>query len=112
MMLMLLLLLDLGLIGTTSQQPTAAALGGESGVEESEDEDEEWIYNKVEEKQSELGAVEENIEVAKTPEVPEIQESLKVPEIPEVEDIVLEEPPTAPIDQIEKEFEFNVSLFL
>jgi hypothetical protein len=95
MMLMLLLLLDLGLIGTTSQQP-AAALGGESGVEESEDEDEEWIYNKVEEKQSqsELGTVEENIEVAKAPEV---------------EDVILEEPPTAPIDQVEKEFEFNVS---
>lgn len=93
MMLMLLLLLDLGLIGT-SQQPVAQ--GGESGVEESEDEDEEWNYIKVEEKQSqsELGAVQENIEVAAAPIV---------------EDIVLEEPPTAPIEQVEKEFEFNVS---
>lgn len=99
MMLMLLLLLDLGLIGTTTsqQQEQQPTLGGESGVEESEEEDEEWIYNKVEDNkaQNELEAVEQNIVPAQTPEV--------------AEDIVLEEPPTAPIDQVEKEFDFNVS---
>lgn len=97
MMLMLLLLLDLGLIGTTTSSQQPAALGGESGVEDTEDEDEEWNYIKVEEKQahSELGAVEENIEVAAAPVV---------------EDVVLEEPPTAPIEEFEKEFDFNVSI--
>lgn len=102
MMLILLLLLDLGLIGTATtplQQEQTATLGGESGIEESEgEEDEEWIYNKPEEKlQSELGAVEKNIEAATAPIIEE--------------DIVLEEPPTAPISEQVEQFDFNVSKF-
>ncbi len=89
LMTLMLLLLDLGIIGasTNSQQPIA--LGGESGVEESEEEDEEWNYIKVEEKksQSELGAVEDNINIENR----------------------TEELPTAPIEEANKEFDFNVS---
>lgn len=105
-MLMLLLLLDLDLIGTTTSQVAAAIGGGESGVEDSE-EDEEWNYIKVEDKksQSELGAVDENIiEQSTAPFIEEKQE------LEGEKELIEEEPPTAPIEFASKEFEFNVSM--
>lgn len=91
---MLLLLLDLELIGT--QSSAVAIGGGESGAEESEEED-EWNYIKVEEKEKSIvaevsGAFDKLIEEEK-------QEF-------EIENIE-KEPPTAPIESIANEFEFN-----
>lgn len=70
MMLMLLLLLDLGFVGSTQQ------VVGESGGEESED---EWNYIKTDKKSSEgLAAVKEEIsEVSESPVVEERNEFLE-----------------------------------
>lgn len=108
MMLMLLLLLDLDLIGTTTSHVAAALGGGESGVEDSEEEDEEWNYIKVEDKksQNELSAVDENI--IEQPTAPFIEEKQTLEE--KKEELIEEEPPTAPIEFASKEFEFNVSI--
>lgn len=113
MMLMLLLLLDLELIGTQSSSQAAI---GESGAEESEEDDEEWNYIKVEDKksqQSELVAVEENIEqaVVVSPEFTTPFEEKQEFEVEKAEQDFeeKEEPPTAPIEFATNEFEFNVS---
>lgn len=104
---MLLLLLDLDLIGTQSSLQAAI---GESGAEESE-EDEEWNYIKVEDKksqQSELVAVEENIEQAVVTSIEEKHDDFEVEKA--AQDFEeKEEPPTAPIEFATNEFEFNVS---
>lgn len=107
-MLMLLLLLDLGLIEKTT---SSRAVVGESGGEESE-EDEEWNYIKVEEanSQKELSVVEENVESAISPASEEIAFGVEKGE-QEIEDEKEEEPPTAPIEQANNQFEFNVSAF-
>ena len=107
-MLMLLLLLDLDLIGTQSSLQAAI---GESGAEESE-EDEEWNYIKVEDKKSqessELVAVEENIEQAAVTSSEEKHDDFEVEKA--AQDFEeKEEPPTAPIEFATNEFEFNVS---
>lgn len=108
LMMLILLLLDLGLIEKTITTSSRAVVG-ESGGEESE-EDEEWNYIKVEEgnSQKELSVVEENIESAISPAIEEIAFEAEKGE-QEIEEEKEEEPPTAPIENANNQFEFNVS---
>lgn len=111
---MLLLLLDLELIGTQSS-PQAAI--GESGAEESEEDDEEWNYIKVEDKksqQNELVALEENIEKTVSSEIAAFEQKQEGFEVEKAEQDFeeKEEPPTAPIEFATDEFEFKVSCML
>jgi hypothetical protein len=97
MMLMLLLLLDLGFVGSSQQAI------GESGGEESED---EWNYIKVDKKSSDgLAAVEEISEpIAESTIVEEKEEEVATALIENLLNETLEEP-TEPIDNQPSELE-------